>query len=135
MTSPPNESQRSQFGRPDGSTGFWDNPEKARQLIALLKPLNGLLNPFEDLQKSADDIHTLAELAEEDAGLEEELARTAQGGKTTRRLEFAAVFSGSQDASNATCGPFKRAPEAPRLAIGAEMLMRMYIRWAERQRL
>ena len=39
-----------------GQPNFWDNPEKAQQIIGQLKPLNGLLKPFEALQASAADL-------------------------------------------------------------------------------
>ena len=39
-----------------GEPSFWDNPEKARQTIQQLKPLNGLLRPYEELSgKVASD--------------------------------------------------------------------------------
>src|SRR6516225_9420155 len=56
-----------------GQPNFWDNPEKAQQTIQQLKPLNGLLKPFEDLESSVGDAGALAELAEEDASLDPEL--------------------------------------------------------------
>ena len=54
---------------------FWDNPEKARGVIGQLKPLNGLLNPYESLSASCEDLRALAELCEEDDSLEGELNR------------------------------------------------------------
>ncbi len=56
-----------------GEGNFWDNPEKAQQVIAQMKPLTGLLKPFEELSASVDDVQALAELAEEDDSLEAEL--------------------------------------------------------------
>ena len=59
-----------------GQPNFWDNPEKAQQIIGQMKPLNGLLKPYEDLMpRLASNIETLAELAAEDAELEAELER------------------------------------------------------------
>jgi hypothetical protein len=43
-----------------GQPNFWDNTEKAQQVIQQLKPINGLLKPFEDLEGSAADLHALA---------------------------------------------------------------------------
>jgi peptide chain release factor 2 len=56
-----------------GEPTFWNNPEKAQQTIQLLKPLNGLLKPFEDLETSVGDLQALAELAAEDGSLDGEL--------------------------------------------------------------
>ena len=56
-----------------GLSSFWDNQEKAQQIIGQLKLLNGLLNPYEALEESAGDLRALAELAEEDDSLDAEL--------------------------------------------------------------
>ena len=53
-----------------GQPNFWDNQEKAQGTIGQLKPLNGLLQPFEALQVSTGALQALAELTEEDATLE-----------------------------------------------------------------
>ena len=39
---------RAQLNLQMGQPNFWDNQEKAQQTIQQLKPLNGLLKPFED---------------------------------------------------------------------------------------
>jgi peptide chain release factor 2 len=111
---------------------FWDNPEKAQQVIAQLKPLNALLNPYEDLEKTAGDLRALAELSEEDASLDEELA--AELGKTEHRLdefELQAMLSGPQDSSNAFV-KIQAGTGGTEACDWAQMLMRMYVRWAER---
>ena len=56
-----------------GRPSFWDNPEKAQQVIQQLKPLNALLKPFEELETAIADLQALVELAEEDPSLEAEL--------------------------------------------------------------
>ena len=40
-----------------GGPGFWDNQEKAQQIIAQLKPLNPLVNEFNALESSAADLN------------------------------------------------------------------------------
>ena len=59
-----------------GASNFWDNQEKAQAVIAQMKPLNGVLKPFEEMQGQMADLEVLAEMAEEDASLEEELEGT-----------------------------------------------------------
>jgi len=111
---------------------FWDNQEKARETIGQLKPLNSLLNSFEALQNSAEELRTLVELAEEDAGLEKELEQELP--KVEKQLdafELRAVLSGSQDASNAYVR-VQAGTGGTEACDWAEMLLRMYIRWAER---
>jgi peptide chain release factor 2 len=114
-----------------GEPGFWDSPERAQEVINQLKPLNGLLKPYEDLQGDAGEIQTLAELAEEDAGLEQELAREL--GPFENRLaefELRAMLDGPQDASNAYLR-IQAGTGGTEACDWAQMLLRMYARWAE----
>jgi peptide chain release factor 2 len=115
-----------------GEGGFWDNQEKAQQTIQQLKPLNGLLKPFEELESSTGDLEALAELCEEDASLEGEMATELQS--TEQRLddfELKAMLSGSQDASNAFVR-VQAGQGGTEACDWAQMLVRMYARWAER---
>jgi peptide chain release factor 2 len=115
-----------------GQPNFWDNPEKAQQTIQLLKPLNGLLKPFEELEGSAGDLNALAELAEEHPDLDEELDHelTAME-KRFSEFELRSMLSGSQDASNAYLR-IQAGTGGTEACDWAQMLLRMYGRWAER---
>jgi peptide chain release factor 2 len=115
-----------------GQPNFWDSPEKAQQVIQELKPLNALLKPFEEMQISSGDLQALAELCAEDESLEKELA--AELGKTEHRLddfELRAMLSGPQDASNAFLR-VQAGTGGTEACDWAQMLLRMYARWAER---
>ena len=112
--------------------GFWDNPEKAQETIQQLKPLNALLKPYEDLEASVADLKALVELSEEDDSLEQEL--TAELGKLEHGLvefEMQAMLSGPQDASNAYL-KIQAGTGGTEACDWAQMLLRMYGRWAER---
>jgi peptide chain release factor 2 len=112
--------------------GFWDNPEKAQQIIGQLKALSGLLKPYEDLEVSVGDLGALAELSEEDPTLDCEL--TAELGKLEHGLnefEMQAMLSGPQDASNAYL-KIQAGTGGTEACDWAQMLLRMYARWAER---
>src|SRR5437773_374947 len=115
-----------------GQPNFWDNQENARQTIGLLKPLNGLLQPFEALSGSTEDLNALAELAEEDASLDTEL-ETELSTVEARLDEFElrAVMSGPQDASDAYV-KVQAGAGGTEACDWAQMLVRMYTRWAER---
>jgi len=115
-----------------GEPGFWDNPEKAQELIGQLKPLNGLIKPYEDLAGSAEDLKALAELAEEDAGMEAELEPTLTAfEKRFADFELRSMLDGSQDASNAYLR-IQAGTGGTEACDWAQMLLRMYTRWAER---
>jgi len=114
-----------------GQANFWDNNEKAQQVIDGLKPLNGLLKPFEDLQETAGDVQALAELCAEDESLDPELA--SELAKTEQRLdefELRAMLAGPQDASNAFL-KIQAGTGGTEACDWAQMLVRMYSRWAE----
>jgi peptide chain release factor 2 len=115
-----------------GQPGFWDNQEKARETIGLLKPLNALLQPFEVLASSTADLEALAELATEDASLDPELEKEL--GSLEQRLdefELRAVMSGPQDISNAYV-KVQAGAGGTEACDWAQMLVRMYTRWGER---
>jgi peptide chain release factor 2 len=115
-----------------GQPNFWDNQEKAQQIIQQLKPLGGLLNPFEDLEKAAGDVKALGELCEEDAGLESDLEQELT--KIERNLgefEMRAMLSGPEDASSAFV-KIQAGTGGTEACDWAQMLLRMYTRWAER---
>jgi peptide chain release factor 2 len=97
-----------------------------------LKPLNGLLKPYEDLESVAGDVQALVELADEDAGLEAELERELSPfEKRLDDFEMRAMLDGPQDASNAYLR-IQAGTGGTEACDWAQMLMRMYARWAER---
>jgi peptide chain release factor 2 len=115
-----------------GQPNFWDNQDKARDVIGQLKQLNAVLQPFEALQATNEDLRALCELSEEDASLEPELEKEL--GSVEHRLdefELRAVMSGPQDASNAYV-KIQAGAGGTEACDWAMMLMRMYTRWAER---
>src|SRR5216683_167747 len=115
-----------------GQPSFWDSPEKAQQTIQQLKILNGVLKPMEDIQAAVGDVQALAELAEEDASLDTELEGELSGLELKLDdFELQSMLSGSQDASNAYL-KIQAGSGGTEACDWAQMLMRMYARWAER---
>jgi peptide chain release factor 2 len=126
------QAQRAQFNQQMAGPSFWDNQEKAQQIIKQLKPLNGILKPFEDLQSAQADVQALGELSEEDATLEPELE--GELAKLENRLseyQLQAMLSGPQDASNAFIR-IQAGAGGTEACDWAQMLLRLYGRWAER---
>jgi peptide chain release factor 2 len=116
-----------------GQPTFWENPEKAQQTIQQLKPLNAVLKPFEEFEGAAGDLQALAELSEEDASLEPELQ--SELGRLEHQFgafELRAMLSGPQDASNAYV-KIQAGTGGTEACDWAQMLLRMFARWAERQ--
>src|SRR5262245_40273409 len=78
-----------------GMPGFWDNQEKAQQVIGQTKPLNAVLRPYLDLEKGGEDLRVLCELSEEDESLEAEVEPTlAKLEKKLAEIELQSMFDG-----------------------------------------
>ncbi|MFL5341252.1 MAG: peptide chain release factor 2 [Gemmataceae bacterium] len=115
-----------------GTPNFWDNPDKAQKVIGQLKPLNALLKPYHDLASGVSDVEALAELSGEDASLEAEWERELA--KVSQKLdvfELKAMLSGPADPNNAFVR-IQAGAGGTDACDWAQMLERMYMRWAER---
>lgn len=112
--------------------GFWDNPERAKSTIQQVKVLNAVVKPHEELTKTAADLSAMVELAEEDQSFEAELETELKKAREKFvDFELKAMMSGKQDSANAlvTLKPGAGGTDA---CDFAEMLFRMYTRWAQR---
>ena len=115
------------------ASGFWDNKDKANALMKEKAVLERSLKDWNSLSTRFHDLDAMAELAAEEGGeamraeLESEIASIQ---KDISAAEIAALLSGEQDVSNAIVSihPGAGGTEAQ---DWAEMLMRMYLRWAE----
>ncbi len=115
---------------------FWTDQEKAKGVIAEMKAINSVLKPFEALGRQCDDLGVLVEMAEEmgDDSLDDE-TRTAikQATADFEAFELRSMLSGPNDQRNAfiTIHAGAGGTEA---CDWAEMLLRMYLMWAESHR-
>lgn len=126
------QSLRTQLTDKMGEASFWDNQDKAKKTIQELKKLNGLVKPYEEMVAGIDDLKTMAELAEEDAGLESELEGVLPKAEHQfDEFEFRAMMSGPQDGSNAFLR-IQAGAGGTDACDWAQMLLRMYARWAEK---
>ena len=122
---------RDQLEAKQAEPGFWDNQEQARASIQQLKIANALVKPYEELTRAADDLQAMAELAEEDDAFEAELEPAlVKAERQYDAFELQAMMSGKQDASNAIIS-IKPGAGGTDACDFAEMLYRMYIRWAQ----
>ena len=120
------------MGKPD----FWDNQEKAQKLVAEMQSLNGTVKPLESLSGKADDVGVLLEFAEEDDSGESEQELTSIMDSLEPELaaiELQAMMSGAHDRCNAFV-TVQAGEGGTDSSDWAEMLLRMFLRWAERRR-
>lgn len=118
-----------------GEPGFWGNQERAKQLVDELRTLKRWVTPFDELAGRIEGAKGIAELleAETDDGMAAELeAEERKVEAALERFELQTMLQGQDDARDAilTIHPGAGGTEAQ---DWAEMLMRMYARWAERR--
>ena len=118
-----------QMSRP----GFWDDPEKAKEVSARFSRVEARMRLLEDLRGSLTDSEELLELAEDDGELlsevEEELSRVE---RVLEEQEVARLFTGEYDEGDAIL-TINSGAGGVDSQDWAEMLARMYRRWAERR--
>jgi peptide chain release factor 2 len=115
--------------------GFWDNNERAQELIGELKRLRGEIAPIQELIKSAADMLELARMAgsENDLGsLAEIQAEERRIGEKLEHLELQSTLNQKHDASNAFLSVHAGAG-GTESCDWAAMLARMYERFCEAQ--
>lgn len=114
--------------------GFWDDRKKALATIAELRKVQAWTGPVLQAERQLEDIRAAVELLglEDDADLEADAAgRIERLGEELGRLEFRSMLSGKDDRSDAilTIRPGAGGIDSQ---DWAEMLLGMYLRWAER---
>jgi peptide chain release factor 2 len=113
--------------------GFWDDQAAAAEISAEHARAQRRLEGFNQLTRDVDDLDELAELAAEDDEMAGELA--GQLSSVERRLadlEEERLFSGRFDAGPAVV-TINAGAGGTDSQDWAEMLVRMYLRWAERR--
>jgi len=110
---------------------FWNNREKAQETVAELKSLKAAIDPLEAMGAALEDLGVLLEIAEEDPSGEEEFARELPAIEASiDRFEFQQMLNGPDDGRNAYMSIHAGAG-GTESCDWAEMILRMYLRWAE----
>lgn len=121
-----------QVGAPD----LWDDQANAQRVTGRLSALQGEVDRFDGLVARVDDVETLVEMGREEndaetlAEADAELRRLHQAVEV---LEVRTLLSGEYDAREALV-TIRSGAGGVDAADFAEMLMRMYTRWAERNK-
>ncbi|MGY1693598.1 MULTISPECIES: peptide chain release factor 2 [unclassified Geodermatophilus] len=115
---------------------LWNDVEAAQALTSRLSYLQGDLRRVEELRSRLDDVGLLHEMAaeEDDADTAAEAERELESlRKAIDELEVRTLLNGEYDSREALVTIRSEAGGVD-AADFAEMLMRMYLRWAERHR-
>ncbi|GAA4681095.1 peptide chain release factor 2 [Phytohabitans rumicis] len=113
---------------------LWDDQARAQQVTSKLSYVNGEISKLESLRRRLDDAHVLLELAEaeDDPGVVAEVGvELAALHKAIEEMEVRTLLSGEYDSREALVA-IRAGAGGVDAADFAEMLLRMYLRWAER---
>jgi len=122
------------------ASDFWDDQTEAQSVSTRYSRLRSRLEDFNGLSGQIDDLEALLEMAAEETGGDEvpdELAEEVERlvieiGSNVERLEEQRLFTGEFDSGDAIVSihPGAGGTESQ---DWAEMLLRMYLRWAQRR--
>jgi peptide chain release factor 2 len=111
---------------------FWDDPQKAREVMQRLSELQDGLAFWTGLQQAISDAQELDELEDED--LLPDLTRETEDLETRlEQAEFQLQLSGAYDKNNAILAIHAGAGGTDS-QDWASMLLRMFLRWSERRK-
>jgi peptide chain release factor 2 len=113
---------------------FWEDSRKAQAMVQERAELARTLGTLKDLVRQTEDAKILWEMATEagDESMTDEIQETLRGARNAlEAFELKVVLSGPQDRKNVILSihPGAGGTESQ---DWAQMLMRMYLRWAER---
>jgi peptide chain release factor 2 len=121
-----------------GAPAFWDNNERAQKHIAKLNVLKRSVFPVIAFQKKVDDTDVMLELVEALEGGDRESHEKELGDGVAAmadeldKLEIASFLTGQFDRNNAFLS-IQAGAGGTESCDWADMLFRMYNRWAERR--
>ncbi|HAR32270.1 MAG TPA: peptide chain release factor 2, partial [Gammaproteobacteria bacterium] len=116
-------------------SAVWENPDRARELNKERASLESVVRGLASLSTSIADIDELAELAAADddrAALDDVEHELDRLNGVLAVLEFRRMFQGETDPSNAYV-EIQAGSGGTEAQDWAEMLLRMYLKWAERR--
>lgn len=112
---------------------LWDSPDQAQRVTSALSHKRASLTRIEAVAGRLDDLDVLIELAQSEgdqSAAEEAKAELADIEQVVAQLEVQTLLNGEYDA-NAAIMTIRSGAGGVDAADFAEMLMRMYLRWAE----
>ncbi|GAA4490636.1 peptide chain release factor 2 [Microbacterium panaciterrae] len=119
-----------------GAPDLWDDPEKAQKVTSALSHRQADLKRVLDVEQRLDDLDVLIELAnemEDEDSAAEARAELASLTETVNQLEVQTLLDGEYDDRSAII-TIRSGAGGDDATDFAEMLLRMYLRWAERHK-
>lgn len=131
---PGKQKQLDEIEKQTADPEFWNDPERSQRVMRERKRLSEPVAAERKLSDRVEDIETLFELAKEGESVESEVvAEIAKLESFAETVETESLLSGENDHRSAivTLNAGAGGTEAQ---DWTEMLLRMYLRWAERER-
>lgn len=130
---PSTEKEIAKLEAQSSNEGFWEEQAKAQAIMRQLAEKKRVVQRWRGLEKKLADIAEMEAISGEDTAIMAELKTDLDGlGKQIDEYEFQLAFSGEYDARNAIM-TIHAGAGGTESQDWAEMLMRMYLRWAERR--
>ncbi len=127
--------RKSELEKLVSDANLWDDPDHARKVTAEYSSVSDDLALVSSLVRDLEDAETLYDLSKEEAddSLEVEIENAVAAlSKEFDSLELRLLFSGAYDSKDAVCEIHAGAGGTD-AQDWAEMMLRMYLRWAERR--
>ena len=127
--------EKEQLDRQVNRGDLWDDPKRAQELMRQRATLQEAIAGWESLQKRLEEQALMLDLAEaeEELSVAEEIAGTlTRLERDVAQMELARMLSGPDDEKNAIL-TIHAGAGGTESQDWAEMLLRMYLRWAERK--
>ncbi|MFN5346160.1 MAG: peptide chain release factor 2 [Bacteroidota bacterium] len=113
---------------------FWNDSKRAEQILKNINFKKDWTNAFKEVQSAVDDLTVLFEFHKEGEATEEEVDNSyRQTLKLLEDLEFKNMLSGEEDRLSAVL-TINSGAGGTESQDWASMLLRMYLRWAERHK-
>lgn len=115
-----------------GAPGFWDDASEAQKTLKRLASLKSTIDPLLDLQSRVSDLIELAQMVDDGSSEADELRHELTSIEHAHELlELQTLLSGKHDSANAIM-EINAGAGGTEACDWADMLLRMYLRWAER---
>ena len=115
------------------ASDFWNDSEKAQKIVQERSRIERALEAHEKFENAVSDAEVLFEFAETDQNSGEELSSLiVKLESEVDEAQTEALLSGETDANNAICS-IQSGAGGTDAQDWAQMLLRMYLRWAERK--